>query len=74
MEKTMKDTDALVLLGDQAYNFDKKQGKVGNDFMNFIKPITSSLPYQVFIKNKNNFFIKKDMCRKSRIKKLFRRL
>ena len=39
--------DAIVLLGDQAYDMNDEEGKVGNDFLTFAKSITSNVPYQV---------------------------
>jgi len=37
------------MLGDQAYDFQKEEGSVGNDYMKFIKSITSKVPFQVKI-------------------------
>jgi hypothetical protein len=39
--------DALVFLGDQGYDMYQEDGKVGNEFLNFAKRITSNIPYQV---------------------------
>jgi len=36
-----------VFLGDQGYDLFKEQGKLGNEFLHFAKPITSAIPFQV---------------------------
>jgi len=47
----MHSHDAVVFLGDQGYDLHKEQGKVGNNFMNFAKPVTSAIPFQVHLKS-----------------------
>lgn len=47
--------DALVMLGDLAYNLFTDAGKVGNDFLEFIAPITKKLPFQTVSGNHENF-------------------
>jgi hypothetical protein len=42
-----KNYDALVTLGDYAYNLTTENGEVGNDFLQWISPITSYLPFMV---------------------------
>jgi len=44
-----KDTDAVVFLGDMAYDLDTKDGEVGNDFLKFAQGVTSAIPFQVKI-------------------------
>lgn len=41
--------DALVFLGDQGYDLHNHAGKVGNEYLEFVKPITSEVPFQVRI-------------------------
>lgn len=40
-----KQYDSIVFLGDIAYDLESKSGDTGNDFLEFIKPITSNIPF-----------------------------
>ncbi|XP_067016547.1 acid phosphatase type 7-like isoform X1 [Acropora muricata] len=46
--------DAIIHVGDFAYDMDKKKGRVGDDFMNAIQPIASRVPYMVLPGNHEN--------------------
>ncbi len=48
--KRIHSHDAVVFLGDQGYDLHNQQGKVGNDFLRFAKPVTSAIPFQVSFK------------------------
>lgn len=43
--------DVVLQLGDQAYNLQDNQGYLGNEYLEFIQPLTSKIPFQV--KNNN---------------------
>jgi len=49
LSKNVKDSDALVFLGDMAYDLDNQHGQVGNEFLKFIKEVTSTVPFQVIL-------------------------
>jgi len=56
--KNIVDTDAIVFVGDISYDLYKKNGEVGNDFLNFTQPFTSAIPFQMVTGNHethNNF-------------------
>jgi len=39
--------DAILFLGDQAYNFQDQEGRQGDGYLEFIKSVTSKIPFQV---------------------------
>ncbi len=41
--------DAILFLGDMAYNLQTNQGETGNQFLEYIRDVTSKIPFQVFI-------------------------
>lgn len=47
--------DAVLQLGDQAYNLQDNNGHQGNEYLEFIQPLTSKIPFQV--KNKNIYTV-----------------
>ncbi len=57
IESKINTTDAIVYLGDQAYDMNEDDGQVGNDYLYFAKSVTSSIPFQVKLYQLlNNFF------------------
>lgn len=47
LENKVNSIDAIVFLGDQGYDMYQEDGKIGNDFLKFVKSVTSRIPYQV---------------------------
>ncbi|XP_068693924.1 acid phosphatase type 7-like isoform X2 [Montipora foliosa] len=50
--------DAVIHVGDMAYDMYEKEGEIGDDFMNAIQPIATKVPYMVLPGNheeKDNF-------------------
>lgn len=45
--------DSILYLGDLAYDLELEDGEIGNKFMEYIRVITSTTPFQVNIKNFN---------------------
>lgn len=46
MKKT-NEIDAIVFLGDMAYNLNKNNGEKGNEFLAFAQGLISTIPFQV---------------------------
>ena len=46
-----KDIDAILHIGDFAYDFATSNGEVGNNFMNDIQPIAANVPYMTAVGN-----------------------
>jgi len=47
LENLVKYNDAILFLGDLAYNLDSENGEIGNTFLQWAKSITSNIPFQV---------------------------
>jgi hypothetical protein len=48
IENLIKYNDAILFLGDLAYNLDSEDGQVGNTCLQWAKSITSNIPFQVY--------------------------
>jgi hypothetical protein len=47
LNKKIPYSDAIVFLGDMAYDINDFNGRIGNDFLKWAINITSSIPFQV---------------------------
>ncbi|CAG9328494.1 unnamed protein product [Blepharisma stoltei] len=58
LEKEALEGNSLGIfhLGDIAYNLDKKNGKIGDEYLNMIEPIAASLPYMTVPGNHEKFY------------------
>lgn len=53
--KFLDKTDAVLFLGDIAYDLNEEKGERGNTFLNYIKDITSVVPFQMSVGNHEMF-------------------
>jgi hypothetical protein len=47
LNKNIQNYDAVLFLGDLAYDLDTNNGEVGNTFLTYAMPITSQIPFQL---------------------------
>ena len=47
LKKESKKIDAILFLGDIAYNLNFYKGRKGNDFLEFMRPVSSRVPFMV---------------------------
>jgi hypothetical protein len=72
-----KDYNAMLNLGDLAYDLHYKNGEVGNTFMEFIKPVTTNMPFMLIAGNHeanddyNDYFTRFTLPMKSQNKNLY---
>lgn len=55
IRKYKNKTDAIIFLGDLAYDLNDENGQRGNNFMKFIANVTSTTPFQLTPGNHENF-------------------